>query len=100
MIKEIAENVKSCYCLSIQTDEAKNVSKTKQLALIIRFFDEITQYIQECFISFHQMMQLDAAYITDIILKTLEKLSLGYESSLIGLGFDGASVMSGVINGV
>ena len=79
MVKEeIAENVKLCYCLFIQADEAKDVSKTKQLALVIQFFDEITQCIQECFISFHQMMQLDAAYITDIVLKTLEKLGLDY----------------------
>ena len=45
-------------------------------------------------------MQLDAAYITDIILKWLEKLGLDYKSSLIGLRFDGASVMSGGISGV
>ena len=45
-------------------------------------------------------MQLDAACITDIILKKLKKLGLDYKSSLIGLGFDGASVMSGEINGV
>lgn len=101
MVKEeIAENVKSCYCFSIQADGAKDVSKTEQLAIIIRFFDEITQCIQECFISFHQMMQLDAAYITDTILKALQKLGLDYKSSLIGLGFDGASVMSGGISGV
>ena len=45
-------------------------------------------------------MQLDAAYITDIILKTLEKLGLHYKSPLIGLGFHGASVLSGGISGV
>ena len=98
--EEIAQNVKSCYCLFIQADEAKDVSKTEQLAIIIRVFDEFTQCIQECFISFHQMMQLDAAYIIDIILKTLEKLDLDYKSSLVGLEFDRASVMSGGISGV
>ncbi|XP_064111541.1 uncharacterized protein LOC135219038 [Macrobrachium nipponense] len=45
------------------------------------------------------MSPLDAAYITDIILQTLEKLGLDYKS-LVGLGFDGASVMSGGISGV
>ena len=64
MVKEeIAENVKSCYCFSIQADEARDVSNIEQLAIIIQIFDEITQCIQECFISFHQMMQLDAAYL-------------------------------------
>ena len=42
--KEIAENVKSCCCFSIRADEAKDVSMTEQLAIIIRFFDEHTMY--------------------------------------------------------
>ena len=45
-------------------------------------------------------MQLDGAYISDIILKTLEKLGLDYKSSLVGSEFDGASVMSRGISGV
>ncbi|XP_066974245.1 zinc finger MYM-type protein 1-like [Macrobrachium rosenbergii] len=81
-------------------DEAKDVSKAEQLALVIRFYDEIANCIQECFISFTQMDLLDAASITDIILKSLDKLGLDYKSSLVGLGFDGASVMSGGISGV
>ncbi|XP_066981204.1 zinc finger MYM-type protein 1-like [Macrobrachium rosenbergii] len=83
-----------------KTDEAKDVSKAEQLALVIRFYDEIANCIQECFISFTQMDLLDAASITDIILKSLDKLGLDYKSSLVGLGFDGASVMSGGISGV
>ncbi|XP_066955205.1 uncharacterized protein [Macrobrachium rosenbergii] len=47
-----------------------------------------------------RMDLLDAASITDIILKSLDKLGLDYKSSLVGLGFDGASVMSGGISGV
>ena len=42
--EEIAKYVKSCYCFYIQADEAKDVSKTEQLAIIIRFFDEKTVY--------------------------------------------------------
>ncbi|XP_066969177.1 zinc finger MYM-type protein 1-like [Macrobrachium rosenbergii] len=101
MVKEeIAEKVRSCHYFSVQADEAKDVSKAEQLALVIRFYDEIANCIQECFISFTQMDLLDAASITDIILKSLDKLGLDYKSSLVGLGFDGASVMSGGISGV
>ncbi|XP_064078483.1 uncharacterized protein LOC135195906 [Macrobrachium nipponense] len=98
--EEIAENIKSCHYFTVQADEAKDVSKTEQLALVVRFYNEISHCIQECFISFTPMSSLDAAYITGIILKTLEKLGLDYKSSLVGLGFDGASVMSGGISGV
>ncbi|XP_066958613.1 zinc finger MYM-type protein 1-like [Macrobrachium rosenbergii] len=98
--EEIAENIKSCHYFSVQADEAKDVSKIEQLALVVRFYDEISHCIQECLISFTPMSSLDAAYITDIILKALEKLGLEYKSSLVGLGFDGASVMSEGISGV
>ena len=98
--EEIADSIKSCHYFSVQADEAKDVSKTEQLALVVRFYDEVSYCIQECFISFTRMELLDAASITDIILKSLEKMGLDYKNSLVGLGFDGASVMSGGINGV
>ena len=44
--EEIAEKVKSCYYFSIQADEAKDVRKTEQLAIVIRFFDEIKQCVE------------------------------------------------------
>ena len=43
---------------------------------------------------------LDAASITDSILNNLEKLGLNYKSSLVGLEFEEASVMSGRLSGV
>ena len=46
------------------------------------------------------MILLDAASITDNILRSLEMLGLDYKSSLVGLRFDGASVMSGKLSGV
>ena len=98
--EEIAESVKSCRYFSIQADEAKDVSKTEQLSSAVRFFDETSCLIQECFISFTHIIMLDAASITDTILRSLEMLGLDYKSSLAGLGFDGASVMSGKLSGV
>ena len=47
--------------------------------------------ISKCFISFVPMFKLDAAFIIDCILNTMETLGLDYKSSLIGFGFDGAS---------
>ena len=62
------------------------------------------QCVEECFISSYPMKQkqlnAECEYITDITLKTLEKLGLDYKSSLVGLGFDGDSVMSGGVSGV
>ena len=101
MVREkIAECVRTCQYFSVQADEAKDVSKTEQLALVLRFFDEAAQCVQECFVSFTNLAFLDAAHITDVILRSLGQLGLDYKSSLVGLGFDGASVMSGGTSGV
>ena len=44
------------------------------------------------------MLKLDVASVTDYILKTQETLGIDNKSSLIGLGFDGASVMRGQLS--
>ena len=61
--------------------------------LEIRFFDETCIAIEECFISFTPILKLDAESITDCILNTPETLGLHDKSSLIGLCFDGASII-------
>ena len=97
--EEIAEINKSCNYFSKQAKEANDFRRTKQLSLVIRFFDETSSAI-ESFISFPPMLELDAASISKCILNSLETLGLDYKSSLIGLGFDGASVMRGQLSGV
>ena len=74
---EIAECVRACQYFSVQADESKDVSKTEQLALVLRFCDEAAQYVQECFVSFTNLAFLDAAHITDVILRSLGQLGLG-----------------------
>ena len=67
---------------------------------MIRFFDETSYAIEKSFISFTPVLKLDAASITDCIWNNLETLGLDYKSSLIDLGFDGASVMRGQLSSV
>ena len=61
--KEIAESIKSYKYFSIQADEANDVTRTEQLSLVIRFFNETSTTIEEGFISFTSMLKLDAASI-------------------------------------
>ena len=100
VLDDILECVKSCSYFSIVADEAKDIRKTEQLSLVIRFYDELSYRINECFLEFIPMNKLDAESITDAILSKLDKIGLDYKSSLIGMGFDGASVMSGRVKGV
>lgn len=100
VLEEIAENIKKCSYFSIQADESKDVRKTEQLSLVIRLFNEVTMEIEECFVAFIAMSELDAETMSEAILRQLEKMGLDIRSSLVGMGFDGASVMSGKCNGV
>ena len=51
--------------------------------------------IEECFITFVAMSQLDSANMSEAILNHLYKMNLDVKRSIIGMRFDGASVMSG-----
>ena len=100
VLEVILESVKSSFYFAILADEAKDVRKTEQLSLVIRFYDEISFCINECFLEFIPMDKLDAENIAGAILSKLDKFGLDYRSSLVGMGFDGASVMSGRVKGV
>ena len=80
-------------------DESKDVRKTEQLSLVVRFFNEKTMKIDECFIKFIAMVDHDAESMCLAIILQLEKISLDY-SSLVGMDFEGASVLSGRCSGV
>ena len=60
VLDDIVECVKYSSYFSIEADEAKDVRKTEQLSLVIRFFDEVTCRINECFIEFIPLSKLDA----------------------------------------
>ena len=100
VLDEVVESVQKSRFLSIQADESKDVRKTEQLSLVIRFFAEDVENIQECFLSFIAMESLDAESTCKAILSKLERMGLDYKGCLVGMGFDGASVMSGKLGGV
>ena len=93
VLEVILESVKSSFYFAILADEAKGVRKTEQLPLVILFYDDISFCI--CFLEFIPMDKLDAENIAGAILSELDIFGLDYRSSLVGMGFDGASVMSG-----
>jgi len=75
MVREqITESVKLVSLLFYSSDEARDTSIMEQSALVVRFFDETSCCIQECFISFNSMVLLDAAIITNVILCSQEQL--------------------------
>lgn len=94
ILKEIIQSGQ----FSILVDETKDVRKTEQLSLVVRYYHE--GEIKESFLDFKNAEGLDAKSLSDSILKLLGGYGLDYRSNLVGQGYDGASVMSGAISGV
>ena len=92
--------VQKARFFTIQADETKDVRKTEQLSVVIRFFAEESKTIQECFLTFIPMEALNAESISKVILGKRDQMGLDYKGCLVGMGFDGASVMSGKLGGV
>ena len=100
VLDEIVESAqKSRYC-SIQSDESKYGRKTEQLSLVIRFFVDDAKNFQECFPTFIAMEALDAESMSNPIFSKFGRMGLDYKGCLVGMGFDGTSVMSGKLGGV
>ena len=97
--EEVCKRVKSAGVYSISADETKDISKTEQMALVIRYVDIKEACIYERFLTFVEVSSLDAKSLTEYILGTLKKYQLDL-GSLVSQGYDGASVMSGKFSGV
>ena len=47
VLEEISENIRNCHYFSIQADESKDIRKTEQLSLVVRFCNENIMEIEE-----------------------------------------------------
>ena len=74
------------------------MSRREQLSFVLRFF--ANKQINECFVDFKPAEGLDAKSLCLVILRTLQSYGLDVKSGLVGQGYDGASVMSGINKGV
>ena len=63
------------------------------MSFVVRYYYNGT--INESFLDFVKAEQLNAAGLSTLIIKCLEKHGLEYHSNLVGQGYDGAAVMSG-----
>ena len=90
----IIEKCKEAPFFSLCADETTDVSVTEQLSLCVRYIDQSTVEVCEDFLGYMRLEKCDAESIAGVITETLQKWTLSIEK-LRGLGFDGASVMSG-----
>lgn len=97
--EKIVNDCKLAGFYSVCADETTDVSVQEQLSVCIRFVDKVHSEVREEFMGFIEVTKTNAETIADTIMTFLEKWGLDI-SKLRGQGYDGASVMSGHVNGV
>ena len=99
MVKEeIIQEVKKSAQFSVLVDETKDLQKKEQMSFVLRYY--YNGAVHESFLEFDVAESLDAAALTGKIISFLQKHGLEYKDNLVGQGYDGAAVMSGVHAGV
>ena len=95
LVKEIKEN----RFFSVLADEASDCSNQEQLSLVIRFVDGSGE-IREEFLGFlHCDLGLSGKALAETVLNGITNLTLDIQNCR-GQGYDGASSVSGYINGL
>ena len=96
--QQAAKEVSLAGCYSLSADETKDLSKVEQVAVSIRYVSD--GGIQEEFIGFGAASDdLSAAGLTTVISAMLTTVGIDI-NGMVGMAFDGASVMSGEHRGV
>ncbi|PIK51771.1 putative zinc finger MYM-type protein 1-like [Apostichopus japonicus] len=99
MVREqILKEIHASKQFSILVDETKDVRKTEQLALVVRYYHE--GQITESFLCFKNADGLDAQSLRDVVIGLISGFALDNRVNLVGQGYDGAAVMSGAVSGV
>ena len=96
--KSIADNVQQAGYFSVMADETKDVSKTEQLSIALRYVDS-KAVIHEHLLTFVEATCLTAESLATYIVTTLSEYQLDI-GSIVSQGYDGASVMSRKYSGV
>jgi hypothetical protein len=97
--QQIIQEVSEAEMFALIVDEARDNSCTEQMSLCIRYVLDTTGVIVERFLGFMPLEQLSAESLTGTITQFLAGVGLSIKQC-IAQSYDGASVMSGVKNGV
>ncbi len=95
--EEISAEVAKASYYSVMIDESKDVSKSEQLSVVIRYYLKGTIY--ERFLGFRKADGLDANFLFLYMKETLSSCGVKKENC-VSQTYDGANVLSGDLNGV
>ena len=98
IVSEINNDSSGDRFIGVISDETSDISRNEQISLVISYIDSSGQK-RESFVGFIQTNKTDGETLFKLM--TDEMLNLGLDlAGVVGLGFDGASNMSGVNKGV
>ena len=97
VLETIAKEVKEAKYFAILADETKDISKTEQLSIMVRYYYNNT--MNERFLGYVPCKELNANALFNYINKTLSDCGIDIKNC-IAQTYDGAYVMSGKQNGV
>ena len=93
----IKAELQSAQLYTVMADETKDVSKSEQLSLVLRYLHNGSTY--ERFVSFTKCNELDSEAIYSYIMAGLREMDIDV-NDCVSQCYDGASVMSGCNTGV
>lgn len=97
ILSKISKEIKESVYFAVMADETKDVSKTEQLSIVVRYFFQ--GEIKERFLGFTPLKHLNANSLFLHIKEVLSKCQIDI-NNCVAQTYDGASVMRGHINGV
>ena len=98
ILRRLVRHIQSSVFFTLMVDETTDISNREQVVLVFRWVeDDLT--VHEDFFGLYQMDTIDARTLFQLIKDTLLRMNLSLEHCR-GQCYDGASVMSGIRNGV
>lgn len=95
----IISNILQTQKFSLIIDETTDISTTKCLALIVRFYDFKIKKVRDRFLALIALNTADSKAIFEAIVNLFDSLKIPFEN-LVGFASDNAAVMIGHFNGV
>lgn len=98
MQDQIKSEIENTFCFSIQVDDTTDITQTSQCSVIIRCVNSEAKLVER-FLGFHDVSSSRTSEKLFSLIDNLLK-EFDYERKLVAQCYDGASVMSGHLNGL
>jgi len=99
MLEKLVSRINDARCFSVLADETTDISRKQQITIFARYVDGKDGTLRQDFLQFEPVTKATGEALPEVILNSLKKYGINTEY-LRGQGYDGASAMSGIFEGV